>query len=181
MMDVTFRRFRPDTDAFKPFDCGNADLNGFLLEIGSAESNASLSQKELLAETYVVEEKATNAILAYFSLLHDKIERRLADSPTWNKLSRSIVNAKRRSSYPALKIGKLAVGKDIKSKGLGTAILHFIEGLYLEDRRAGCRFITVDALREAETFYQKQHFKRLKDPAPDDETVLMYFDLKTIA
>ena len=180
MMDFTIRRFRPDTDSFKLFDCGNADLNGFLLETDSAEPNASISQKELLAVTYVVEDNATNVILAYFSLLHDKIERRLVDSPAWNKLSRSIVNAKRRSSYPALKIGKLAVGKDIKSKGLGTTILHFIEGLYLEDRRAGCRFITVDALREAEIFYQKQHFRRLKDPAPDDETVLMYFDLKAI-
>lgn len=180
MMDFTIRRFRPDTDTFKQFDCGNADLNGFLLETDSTEPNASISQKELLAVTYVVEDNATNVILAYFSLLHDKIERRLADSPAWNKLSRSIVNAKRRSSYPVLKIGKLAVGKDIKSKGLGTTILHFIEGLYLEDRRAGCRFITVDALREAEIFYQKQHFRRLKDPAPDDETVLMYFDLKAI-
>ena len=32
-MSYSFRKFKPDTDVLKPFDCGNADLNGFLLEM----------------------------------------------------------------------------------------------------------------------------------------------------
>lgn len=178
MIDCTFRKFRPETDTLKPFDCGVADLNGFLMETGMDEPNATLSEKELVAATYVVEDNASHCILAYFSLLHDKIERQFVVKPVWNRLSREISNAKRRSSYPALKIGKLAVNKSIKSNGLGTQILHFIEWLFLKERRAGCRFLTVDALREAETFYVKNHFKRLVNPNPEDETVLMYFDLK---
>ena len=155
MIDYTIREFRPSSDIFKPFDCGNSDLNGFLLETSTKEPNATLSEKELLAATYIVEDNKTHDILAYFSLLHDKIDRHFADKAIWNKLSREIPNAKRRSSYPALKIGKLAVNRIVKAHGLGTQILNFIEWLSLQERRAGCRFITVDALCEAEAFYQK--------------------------
>ena len=180
MIDYTIRKFRPETDTEKPFDCGNSDLNGFLLETGSKEPNATLSKKELLAATYIVEDNHTHNILGYFSLLHDKIDRQIADKTIWNKLSREIPNSKRRSSYPALKIGKLAVSQELKSHGLGTQIINFVEWLYLQDQRAGCRFITVDALREAEDFYGKNFFKRLVNPEPEDETVLMFFDLKSL-
>ena len=178
MIDYKIRRFRPETDTIKPFDCGNSDLNGFLLETNTKEPNATLSEKELMAATYIVEDSNSHDILAYFSLLHDKIDRHIADKIIWNRLSREIPNAKRRSSYPSLKIGKLAVSKSVKSHGLGTQIINFIEWLYLQDRRAGCRFITVDALREAETFYRKNFFKPLINHESDDETVLMFFDLK---
>ena len=180
MIDFLIRKFRPETDVLKPFDCGNPDLNGFLLETGSKEPNATLSEKELLAATFIVEDKFTHAILAYFSLLHDKIDRHVADKAIWNKLSREIPNAKRKSSYPALKIGKLAVSHTMKSHGLGTLIINFVEWLFIKEHRAGCRFITVDALREAEGFYGKNYFKPLVNPAPEDETVLMYFDLMGI-
>lgn len=179
-MNYTFRKFRPGSDTMKSFDCGNSDLNGFLLETGADSPNATLSEQELLASTYIVEDNSTHIILAYFSLLHDKLERRIIDKAIWNKLSRSIPNAKRRSAYPALKIGKLAVSKNAKSQGIGTQILQFIEGLYVNERRAGCRFITVDALLDAEPFYDKCHFKRIVNPTNNSETVLMAFDLMGI-
>ena len=180
MIDYSIRKFHPDPEVYKPFDCGNSDLNGFLLETGTEEPNATLSEKELMASTYIAEDNLSHNILAYFSLIHDKIERQIADKSIWNQLSRKNPNAKRRSSYPALKIGKLAVCNSIKEKGLGTQLINFIELLYLQERHAGCRFITVDALREAEEFYRKNHFKRLVEPTPDDATVLMFFDLMSI-
>ncbi|MBO4567140.1 MAG: GNAT family N-acetyltransferase [Bacteroidales bacterium] len=155
MIDYSIRKFRPDTDTLKPFDCGNTDLNGFLLETGTKEPNATLSEKELMAATYIVEDNSNHDILAYFSILHDKIERQFVDKTIWNRLSRVFPNAKRRSSYPALKIGKLAVSNRAKSCGLGTQLLNYIEWIFLQDKRAGCRFITVDALLEAEGFYRK--------------------------
>lgn len=181
MIDYTIRKFRPEIDTEKPFDCGNSDLNGFLLETGTKEPNATLSEKELLAATYIVEDNQPHDVLGYFSLLHDKIDRHIADKAIRNKLSREIPNAKRRSSYPALKIGKPAVSQKIKAHGLGTQIINFVEWLYIQDQRAGCRFITVDALREAEDFYGKNFFKRLVNPEPEDETVLMFFDLKGLS
>lgn len=39
-MSYSFRKFRPDTDVLKPFDCGIADLNGFLLETSGEIPNA---------------------------------------------------------------------------------------------------------------------------------------------
>lgn len=180
MIEYSIRKFRTEIDTQKPFDCGNPDLNGFLLETGSKEPNATLSEEELMASTYIVEDNVTHEILAYFSILHDKIDRQFVDKTIWNKLSREIPNAKRRSSYPALKIGKLAVSQSVRTQGLGTQIINFIEWLFLQERRAGCRFITVDALREAESFYSKNFFRRLVNPEPDSETVLMVFDLKSI-
>lgn len=63
---------------------------------------------------------------------------------------------------------------------LGYSILNFIKGVFFNESRAGCRFLTVDAYLDAENFYAKCNFARLIAPEPDDETVLMYFDLKSI-
>ena len=180
-MSFHFRGFQSETDVLKPFDCGKADMNGFLREISSDTPNATLYEKEHLGKTYIVEEDDTGVILAYFCLLYDKIERAVANPVIWNQLSRKIPNAKRRSSYPSLKIGRLAVNKIAQSSGLGHAILSFIKIWFFKDTKAGCRFLTVDAYLDAEGFYAKSKFQPLVIPEPEDETVLMFFDLKGIA
>ena len=118
-MRYTYRKFRPDSDVLKPFDCGEADLNGFLLETDTHTPNATMFERQHLACTYIVEDNDSRNIVAYFSLLNDKIDREVADDIIWNRLSRVIPNAKRRSSYPALKIGRLAVSKKTQGSGLG--------------------------------------------------------------
>ena len=179
-MSYTYRKFEPATDTLKPFDCGDADLNGFLVETSTETPNATMYEKERLAVTYVVEDNETQNILAYFSILHDKIERDFTDSRVWNRLSRNIPNAKRRSSYPAVKVGRLAVNNKAQCSGLGREILAFIKAWYYTDPRAGCRFITVDALRTAEDFYGKCRFKPLVEAKPEDETILMFYDMMGI-
>jgi len=151
-----------------------------LCETGTAAPNASLYEEEHLAKTYIVEDIQTHDNLAYFSLLFDKIERSIADPAIWNKLSRKIPNAKRRSSYPALKIGRLAVSKKAQHSGLGREILDLIKIWFFNDTKAGCRYLTVDAYLDAEDFYSKCEFRPLVIPEPEDETVLMFFDLKGI-
>ncbi len=178
-MSISIRPFQPSTDTQMPFDCGKADLNGFLCETSSETPNAALYEKEHLAKTYIVEDGGHN-IIAYFSILYDKIERSIADPSVWNKLSRKIPNAKRRSSYPALKIGRLAVSKLAQHTGLGRDILNFIKLWFHRDAKAGCRYLTVDAYLDAEDFYTKCDFKPLVIPDPGDETVLMFFDLKGV-
>lgn len=86
------RPFEPYLDTQKPFDCGKADLNGFLRETNNTTPNASLFETEHLAKTYVVE----------------------------------------------------------------------------------------DAYLDAEEFYSKCDFRPLVIPNPEEETILMYFDLKGI-
>ena len=176
-MSYIIRRFLPDTDVSKPFDCGNSDLNDFWVESSAKTPNASLFQKEHLSVTYLVEDVQSGVVMAYFSLLNDKIERAVSDPKVWNKLSRHIPNPKRRSSYPALKVGRLAVSNAAQRSGLGKMILTFLQIWYFKNTPSGCRYLTVDALRESVDFYQKCHFSPLVDPDPDDDTVLMFFDL----
>ena len=109
-----------------------------------------------------------------------KIERAVSDPAIWNRLSRKIPNAKRRSSYPAIKIGRLAVSKDAQGSGLGQMILSFIKGTFFGSSKVGCRYLTVDAYLDAENFYSKCNFSPLVIPEPDDETVLMFFDLMSM-
>lgn len=48
---ISLKRLNPN-DSVKPFDCGDSDLNGFLLEDNPLLSNAKHHAIELLAVTY---------------------------------------------------------------------------------------------------------------------------------
>lgn len=172
-----FKRFNPG-DSIKPFDCGEADLNGFLLEDDPSVANAKHHANELLAVTYVIEDEEKEQTIAYFSLLNDKIEREITDNAAWNRLAREIPNIKRRKSQPAVKIGRLAVSSAYQGQGWGARIIAFLKQWFTEENKTGCRFITVDALAEKVGFYEKYGFRVLVTPQEGDETVLMYYDLK---
>ncbi len=174
-MDLSkLRQFQltPTTD-IKPFQCGDADLNEFLFE------DAKHFQKELMAITYLLEYMEKNQTVAYFSLLADKIIFNPDEKGVWNKLNRNIPNSKRRRSYPAVKIGRLAVNEFYSGEGIGTFILDNIKYAFANVKRLGCRFITVDALSTAVTFYEKNGFRFFTEQDKYDETRLMFFDLKT--
>lgn len=179
-MNLELRKFHPGTDTAKPFDCADADLNGFLVETSPGLPNATFFTRELLAVTYVLEDKDSGNIVAYFSLLNDKVDKDFVNPSIWNRLSRKIPNAKRRSSYPALKIGRLAVSINMRGLGIGTKIINYIQTRYISKPSSGCRFVTVDAYRSAVDFYRKCDFDFLLRPEDDDETALMYFDLKSL-
>ena len=174
---VRLKRLNPN-DNVKPFDCGNTDLNGFLLEDNASVPNAKHHANELLAVTYVVEDDEEEQTIAYFSLLNDKIDREITDNTVWNRLSREIPNIKRRKSQPAVKIGRLAVSSAYQGQGWGSRIIGFLKQWFTENNKTGCRYITVDALAERVGFYEKYGFKILVTPQEGDETVLMYYDLK---
>lgn len=162
----------------KPFDCEDADLNGFLLETDSSVPNACHHTLELLAVTYIIEDLDENETIAYFSLLNDKIERYISDKTAWNSLSRQLPNIKRRSSHPSVKVGRLAVSKKYQGQRWGERILSLLKEWFSRGNKTGCRYITVDALRTAQVFYEKCGFKVLVTPKENDETVLMCYDLK---
>ncbi|MDE7412496.1 MAG: GNAT family N-acetyltransferase [Muribaculaceae bacterium] len=167
------RQFQLSTDTdIKPFKCSDEDLNEFLLE------DAKHFQKELMAVTYLLEDMEQHKTAAYFSLLADKITFNPEERSRWNRLNRNIPNSKRRRSYPAVKVGRLAVSKDFTSQGLGTFILDNIKYAFSNVKRLGCRFITVDALSSAVTFYERNGFQFFTEQDKYDETRLMFFDLK---
>jgi GNAT superfamily N-acetyltransferase len=169
-------RLEEDTP-ISSFDCGNIDLNEFLA------NDAKNYMKSMLAVTYLV--KADDAIVAYFCLSYDGLTRSAIqtdeEKALWNNVKRKISNSKRRRTYPAVKIGRLAVNEQFAGLGIGRLIIKAIVMMYLtEQHHAGCRFITVDAYRQALDFYEKNRFQYLTTKDLDDDTRAMYFDLKAI-
>lgn len=158
----------------KSFNCSDDDLNDFLFV------DAKNYYKEMLASTYLIESSSKEMTVAYFSLLNDSIifDTNSIDKSIWNKLNRKIPNSKRRGHYPALKIGRLAVSSEYKRHGIGKNIIEFVKYLLSFDKRFGCRFITVDAYRNAVPFYGKCGFKLLSSSDKDEPTRAMYYDLK---
>lgn len=167
------RQFQLTSDTFiKQFKSSDSDLNEFLYE------DAKHFHKELMAVTYLLENIEDNKTAAYFSLLADKITFNPDERNVWNKLNRNIPNSKRRKSYPAVKIGRLAVNEDYSGCGIGTFLLDNIKYAFTNVKRLGCRFITVDALNSAVPFYEKNGFQFFTEQDKDDATRLMFFDLK---
>ena len=168
--NFTFRQIESDTD-IKSFDCGDADLNDFLL------SDAKNYLRAMMALTYLLEDNTACKTVAYYSLLNDKIVFDPEDRQLWNRLNRRIVNSKRRKEYPAVKIGRLAVSKDYVGNHIGESILLLIKHMFTTMQRSACRFITVDAYAAAVPFYEKCGFMFLSEKDKNAKTRAMYFDL----
>lgn len=156
----------------KSFDCGDDELNDFLL------NEATPYRKYLLAVTYVFENVETKEIVGYFSLANDKIS--LTDF--FNRFRKQrFVNKKRIKSYPAVKICRLGVSETFHGKGVGTILLNFIKSYFIIENKTGCRFITVDAYSNAIPFYHNNDFQYLRKEEDDIITRLLYYDLNDIA
>lgn len=166
----TFRQIEADTE-IKSFDCGDADLNDFLV------SDAKNYLRAMMALTYLLEDNAEDKTVAYYSLLNDKIVFDPEDKHFWNKLNRKIANNKRRKEYPAVKIGRLAVSSKYSGNHIGEAILLQVKHMFATMRRSACRFITVDAYAAAVPFYEKCGFMFLSEKDKNSKTRAMYFDL----
>lgn len=165
-----------EQDTVYAFDCGDEDLNGFVLE------DAPLYLKEKLAVTYMLlENVANNKVVAFFSLTNDRISVTDFESRTkYNRFSRRFNNNKRLKSYPAVKIGRLGVDMTMKGLGVGSILLDFIKNYFVINNKTGCRFITVDAYAAAVPFYIKNGFVPLNDDDREDSTRLLYFDLNDL-
>jgi len=162
----------------KPFDCEDEDLNDFLF------NEATPYQKELLATTFVMEnDKQT---LGYYSLLNDSLQLRedmFASKSQFRKFLRELMPYPKRhlKTIPALKIGRLAIDKSFKGKGLGSVIMaNIISKCIKMNKEQACRLITVDAYKQAIPFYQKMGFKFLTEDDKNDTTRLMFLDLANI-
>ena len=165
-----------EQDTVAAFDCGDEDLNGFIL------TDAPLYRKEKLSVTYIVSAKDDSSnVVAFFSLSNDRISISDFDSKTkYNRFSRRFNNRKRLKSYPAAKIGRLAVHSSAKGKNIGSTLLYFIKRYFTADNKTGCRFITVDAYAAAIPFYLRNGFVPLNEEDIDEPTRLLYFDLNDL-
>ena len=153
------------------FDCGNKDLNEFLLN----DSKKYMDRR--LAVTYIIE--SDGDMVGYFSLSNDKLTVNEVDKSTWRRIKQFFRHEKHRSDYPAVKVGRLAVNKKYQGRDIGSDILNFIKSMFVYNNRTGCVFVTVDALREALPFYLKNSFKCIdrQQLNLDTLTVQLYYNL----
>ena len=168
--ELQFVRLTPDFE-FREFDCGHDDLNDFLL------NDAKEYQKGLIAVTYLV--KYHDDLAGYFSLSNDKLSIKDSDKSSWRKVKNLFHHSKHRGDYPAVKVGRLAVGCKYQGFDIGSRILDFVKYAFVYKKRTGCAFVTVDALRNVVDFYSKNNFKTLVPftGESDNLTVPMYYNL----
>lgn len=160
----------------KSFDCGDADLNDFILH------ESQHYRKALLAVSYILETLSNQQTIAYFSLANDRISLTdFQDKPAFNRFRKKrFVNEKRIKSYPAVKICRLGTDLSVRGLGIGTSILNMIKSFFLDENKTGCRFITVDAYASAVSFYLSNGFAPLTDDDANADTRLLYFDLDEV-
>ncbi len=87
------------------FDCGDEDLNNFLVE----DAKGFLDKR--IATSYILEDDGN--IVAYFCLLNDKISRQDVTNSQWKKIKGGFPERKQFGSYPAIKIGIIRVMQDL--------------------------------------------------------------------
>jgi hypothetical protein len=152
------------------FDCGDVDLNDFLV------SDALKYQNELLAVTYLLIDNK-GKLSAFFSLSNDALKD--LEFEKWNNISRKIPNRKRRKDYPAVKIVRIGVDVTLSGQGIGSEIVFFIKNWFTTENKTGCRFLLVDAYNRPEvlSFYERNDFAYLTEKDLNKKTRLMYFDL----
>lgn len=164
-----------ETTVIKPFDCGDEDLNDFLI------SKSKPYHKELLAATYLLEDKEET--IAFFSIFNDSLrvqEKYFASKSAFKRLLSELVSHPKRhlTYYPALKIGRLAVKSNTQKKGIGTTIISYIIQVALSQNDAcACKLITVDAYAESLQFYEKKGFVYFTEKDKGKDTRQMYLDL----
>ena len=167
------------TDAVTDFDCGDKDLNDFIL------NRASAFQKYLLAVNYAyVNSDDASKVYAYCSLANDKIATSdFKDMTEFNRFRKKqgFPNEKRLKSYPAVKLCRLGVDISAKGQQIGTTVLDYIKWMFVTENKTGCRFLTVDAHLDAIPFYEKNGFRFMNIEDNDPHTRLMYYDLMDIA
>ena len=157
----------------KPFDCGDDDLNGFLSEDAIAFHNKHIGKTFLLTDQEI--------IVAYFSLLNDKITKIEASNSAWKKVKKLFPHDKHFSSYPAIKIGRLAVSLQYRDAGIGSKLMSYIKKILIkENNLSDFRFLTVDAYLSAVPFYEKNDFKFLDAEDKNKHTRLMFFDMNEL-
>ena len=152
------------------FDCGDEDLNEFLVEDAKAFLDKRIAISFLL--------KDGDKIVAYFCLLNDKITRQDVTNNQWKKIKTAFPERKQFGSYPAIKIGRFAVSKEYKGHNIGTDLMNILKAmLNTNPIYSAFRYLTVDAYLSAIDFYKKNNFKELSEKLTNEHTRLMFFDM----
>lgn len=131
------------------FHSREEELNSFLWE------NAEEYRQALLGTTHVL--VYGKKVIGYFTLSMDSLKiKRISDVDR--------IGYESIEYYPAIKIGQLAVDEDFEKKGVGPYMLKIICGIAMNlINYVGCRFLAVNAIPDAQSWYEKHGFKPIND------------------
>ena len=148
----------------KYFDCEKELLNNYI------KNQAGQDIKRKLSACFVLAEQETNCIKGYYTLSNSSIPLSCFPEKIRRKLPQSY------KSIPTTLLGRLAIDKSFKGKGLGKILL--IDALrrgYEISKEIGSFAVVVDPIdREAELFYKKYDFIKF----PDSEK--MFIAIRTL-
>lgn len=148
------KRVKSDS-IIKPFKCGVNELDLFLKE------DVYNHSKFLGLVTYVLENDEET--IAYYSLENHRLAVCHVDD-FWEE--NPDVNFRSLyfdcNSFPAVKIARFAVNSKYQRQHIGTNLVNYIIGSFLDDtNKTGCQFLLVDALerKSSRFFYDKLNFQ----------------------
>jgi predicted N-acetyltransferase YhbS len=154
-----------DKDDLSSFECNKKEINDFI------HDEAKQFQFERLGVSYVFtyqEEPVGFVTLSMADLRKEKLKSE----------DRLVIG---KENYPALQISQLAVCVSHERKHIGIELCNFSLGKAYEfSERVGCRFLVLNAKRDAVGFYEKYGFKLLPKQEDRKEPVMFLniFDKK---
>ena len=119
---------------------------------------------QLLGKSYCFVEQGKKCIVGAFTVANSSIRADLLPNSRRNKLNRNMPNEKRRSQYPAVLVGQIAINEVYKGFHVGDELLDAIKSWFIEPlNKTGCRYVVVDALNHPKVFdfYLRNGFKFL--------------------
>lgn len=146
------------------FSCGNEILDTYL------QKQANQDFKRKLSVCFVIPEKKTNKIKAYYTLSNNSIPLEFIPKQIQEKLPKSY------KTIPVTLIGRLAVDNKFQKQGIGKLLLvDALKRSFEISKTIGSFAVVVDPIdQNAESFYVKYGFIKLPDSGK------MFLPMKTI-
>jgi GNAT superfamily N-acetyltransferase len=160
---VIIQRLRPD-HSFIDFDATETDgsdptgLQEFI------ETEALGYQRENIGVTYVV--LYESKIIAFYTVSMTHVDTDALSVSELVKIKKiSEEHAKNiQVPYPAILLGRIAVSKPWRSKGIGKFIIDWVSGLAgILARTVGCRFVCLHCRKEKVAYYERHAFSLCED------------------
>jgi GNAT superfamily N-acetyltransferase len=112
--------------------------------------------KENLARTFVLVEEGKTRVWAYVTTLCTQVSVEQFNEP-------ALVDGFRYKDYPAIRLARLAVDKEVQRSGAGGQLIDFVIGIAVEHvmPHTGCRFLIVDSKPPSVSYYTKKGFQKI--------------------
>ena len=145
---LTVKKLDDDVD-LSQFKCKSQEIQDFFTEY------AMVFQNKSLGVSYIVYNDTK--IVGFFTISMDNLRIKKIKSEDQ-------IGYKKIEYYPSIKIGQLCVDMDCDKQGIGAFMLNVICGIGMDfSEKIGCRFLSVNTLPTAQTWYEKHGFAPLKD------------------